>query len=72
MNRLAVLALSLALAACGSGARELLGTAQFEEKQFNPEHARELYQEIVTKYPDSPEATTARERLRVLDAPKQP
>jgi outer membrane protein assembly factor BamD (BamD/ComL family) len=46
--------------------RELFETAQFEEKQNNMEHARQLYQEIVTKYPASPLAKQAGERLAAL------
>jgi TolA-binding protein len=55
------------LVACGGGAKEMLETAQFEELQRNTTHARELYQEILRKYPDSPEATTAKERLAALE-----
>jgi TolA-binding protein len=66
--RAAALVLAIALVACGGGAGELLETAQFEELQRNTSHARELYQEIVTKYPDSPEAATAKERLKALEA----
>ena len=61
-------AIALALVACGGGASELYETAQFEELQRNTTHARELYREIVAKYPDSPEAAKARERLTALDA----
>jgi TolA-binding protein len=68
--RAAVAMLVLALAACGGGADELYETAQFEELQRNTTHARELYQEIVTKYPDSPEAAKAKERLQALEAAK--
>ena len=63
-----VAALTLVLAACGGGASELYETAQFEELQRNTTHARELYQEIVTKHPDSPEAAKAKERLQALEA----
>jgi TolA-binding protein len=69
--RAALLAAVLALAACGSGGAEaLLETAKLEEIQNNPTHARALYEEIVRRYPGSPEAKTADERLRAL-APKQ-
>ncbi|MBF0593220.1 MAG: outer membrane protein assembly factor BamD [Nitrospirae bacterium] len=47
----------------GKKDRELFETAQFEEKQNNPQHARQLYEEIITKYPDSEYAQKARERL---------
>jgi TolA-binding protein len=49
-------------------AKELLDTARFEEKQNNREHAVQLYQEIVAKYPGSPPAVTAKERLQALGA----
>ena len=55
------------LGACtGDKSKELFETAQFEEKQNNREHARQLYQEIVTKYPKSPLAKQAEERLATL------
>jgi TolA-binding protein len=65
--RTAIAALVLAVA-CGGGAKELLDTAEFEELQRNTTHARELYQEIVRKHPDSPEVAKAKERLQALDA----
>ncbi len=46
--------------------KELLETAQFEEKQHNIEHAVQLYREIVAKYPESDAARTAGERLDAL------
>jgi TolA-binding protein len=46
---------------------ELFETAQFEELQNNNEHARQLYEEIVQKYPDSDVARKAKERLTALD-----
>lgn len=61
-----VLLLALLLTACSGGPAELLDTAQLEERQFNADHAIELYQEIVAKHPDSKEAEVARERLRDL------
>ena len=63
---LVVLALAFCLAGCGGGAEQLLETAKLEELQRNPTHARELYQEIVRRYPDSAEARIAQERLRAL------
>ena len=53
---------------CGGGAREIYETAEFEEVQKNPAHARELYEQVRRQYPDSPEAGKAAERLRALDA----
>ena len=58
----------LVLAGCGSGADELLDTARLEETQQNRPHARELYQEILRKYPGTPQAKTAAERLEALGA----
>lgn len=67
MKRLVLLAMILVLAACSiDKSKELMETAQFEEKQNNKEHARKLYQEIVTKYPKSPLAKQAEERLAAL------
>ncbi|GFO62073.1 lipoprotein [Geomonas silvestris] len=50
----------------GDKAKELFETAQFEEKQHNNEHAEKLYNEIVSRYPDSVVAKQAQERLAVL------
>ena len=69
MKRLIVLALVLMafVGGCSSDkSNELLETARFEEKQNNNEHARKLYQEIVEKYPESPAAKEAQERLAAL------
>jgi len=54
-------------------AEELYMTAQFEERQKNLEHAKDLYQEILTKYPNSNYAKDAHGRLTILnqDKPKQ-
>ncbi|NVO00081.1 MAG: hypothetical protein HXX17_12200 [Geobacteraceae bacterium] len=62
----------LSLAACNSaniGAQQL-ETALFEEKQNNREHATRLYEEIVSKYPGSPNAKIAQEHLDKLKAGK--
>ncbi len=56
--------LVIALASCSDGGKRLYETAQFEEKQNNPEHAAELYEEIIEKYPESEFAAKARERLK--------
>lgn len=61
----------LATAGCsGDKGKQQLETAQFEEKQNNKEHAIQLYEEIVKKYPDSPNARIAAERLAVLKGSK--
>jgi hypothetical protein len=65
--RATALTVGLALAGCGGDkAEELFGTAQFEEKQNNQEHARQLYEEIVKDYPTSETAKKAAERLSQL------
>jgi TolA-binding protein len=69
-----VLLLVVSPAACTSAeraAQETYELAQFEQKQGNAEHARELYQDIVTKYPDTSWAEKARAGLSELQ-PAQP
>ena len=52
------------LAGCSGGAgKDLFETAQFEEKQHNREHAIQLYEEVVRKYPGSDYATKAAAKL---------
>jgi TolA-binding protein len=61
------LVFALALSACtGDSGKELFETAKFEEVQNNREHARELYEEILKKYPKSEYAKKAEERLKEL------
>lgn len=62
----------LAITACnsGNGGAQQLETARFEEKQNNKEHAVKLYEEIISKYPGSPNAKVAQERLTVLKGGK--
>ena len=60
-----------ALTACSSDhGKQQLETAQFEEKQNNKEHAMKLYEEVITKYPGTPNARTAQERLSALKGSK--
>jgi TolA-binding protein len=47
--------------------KELLETAQLEERQHNVVHAKQLYEDLVRLYPDSPQAETARTRLVSLN-----
>lgn len=70
---LLILAAVLTLAAAGCTAEkgaQQLETAQFEEKQNNREHAIKLYEEIISKYPGSPNAKIAQERLTALSGGK--
>ena len=73
MMRLKVLLLPVVLlliftgVACSSdSAQALFESAQLEERQNNTAHAKELYQEIMTKYPKSEYVSKAGERLREL------
>ena len=58
--------LAAALAACSSSADELLENARFEELQRNVPHATKLYQQILDRYPNTPEAEEAKARLAIL------
>lgn len=63
---LCVLLLSLTFACSGDKAKELLETAEFEERQVNLPHAKQLYEDVIRLYPASKEADTARMRLAAL------
>jgi ferritin-like protein len=66
--RLTLAFLILTVAACsGDKAKELLETAEFEERQHNESHAKQLYEDIVRLYPSSKEADVARTRLSQLN-----
>jgi TolA-binding protein len=43
-----------------------MDTAVLEEQQNNRAHARELYREVVERFPGTPQAAKAGERLRQL------
>lgn len=63
----AMTALAFMLAACsGRKAAELYDTAKFEELQNNREHAMQLYEQIIVRYPSSDYAVKAKERIDVL------
>lgn len=61
-----LLALALLVAGCGGGAEELMETAQLEELQNNRPHARQLYEQVIAKYPGTPQANEAAGRLKAL------
>jgi hypothetical protein len=63
---LPLLLLSVLPACSGDQAAQWLETAQFEERQNNVAHAKQLYEDIIRLYPDSQAATTARTRLDAL------
>ena len=57
----------LAFSACNGGKpKELLETAEFEERQMNLPHAKQLYEDVIRLYPTSKEAEQARARLAAL------
>ncbi len=58
---------SLLLGCSGDNAAELLETAEFEERQMNLPHAKQLYDDIVRLYPSSKQAELARARLAQLN-----
>lgn len=59
------------LTACGQDqAMQMLETAQFEERQQNLVHAKQLYEDILRQYPESTAAPTARARLDALQQTK--
>ena len=57
----------LGLGGCGEDPKQLFETAQFEEKQNNPAHARELYERVIQASPDSEWAQKAKERMEALE-----
>lgn len=66
-SQMIILFLSLVLTACsGDKPKELLETAELEERQHNVVHAKELYEDLVRLYPTSPQAEIARARLTSL------
>jgi TolA-binding protein len=63
----AVVLFCILIAACsGDKAKELLEMAEFEERQMNVPHAKQLYEELIRLYPSSQEAEKARARLTSL------
>ena len=57
----------LLLVGCpGNEAKMLFENAAFEESQMNWTHAKDIYQDLVTRYPSSKEAELARIRLEGL------
>ena len=67
-TKIAFIILFLLITACsGDKAKELLETAELEERQMNLPHARQLYEDVIRLYPTSKEADTARARLTKLD-----
>ena len=63
---------SLIVGCGGESPESLFETAQFEERQTNVAHARELYQRIILEHPDSEWAKKAKARLEQLEQPSVP
>lgn len=63
---LCVLGCVLLLSCSGDKAKDLLETAEFEERQMNLPHAKQLYEDVIRLYPNSKEAATAQARLAAL------
>ncbi len=61
-----VLGFLLLVGCFGEDAKLLFENAAFEESQMNWAHAREIYQDLVTRFPTSKEAELARLRLESL------
>ncbi len=56
----------LLLSCSGDKAKEMLETAEFEERQMNLPHAKQLYEDVIRLYPTSKEAAKAQARLAAL------
>ena len=52
-------------------ANTLYETALFEEKQFNYEHAKDLYFQILSEYPETETAQKAEQGLKRLELKKE-
>ncbi len=64
---LCILCCNLLLSCSGDKAKELLETAEFEERQMNLPHAKQLYDDVIRLYPSSKQAEIARTRLAQLN-----
>lgn len=64
---LCALCCMLLLSCSGDKAKELLETAELEDRQNNAAHAKQLYEDLIRLYPSSPEAEFARARLTSLN-----
>ena len=67
MSFVLMITLAIMLAACsGQKASELYDTAKFEELQNNREHAIQIYEQLIDRYPSSDYVLKAKERIDVL------
>jgi hypothetical protein len=66
--RIGTVLICVVLVACsGDKPKELLETAELEERQQNVAHAKQLYEDLVRLYPSSQQAEIAKKRLAVLN-----
>lgn len=66
-TQVSAMLLYVVLVACtGDQPKELLETAELEERQHNVAHAKQLYEDLVRLYPSSAQAEIARARLASL------
>ncbi len=63
---LCALCFMLLLSCSGDKAKEMLETAEFEERQMNLPHAKQLYEDVIRLYPTSKESEKAQARLAAL------
>ena len=62
-----MIVMAIATVGCsGNGAQQLFDTAKLEELQDNPDHARQLYQQVIDEYPGTECAKKAKARLTEL------
>jgi TolA-binding protein len=67
-----ILVFAVVLLSCSADkAVDLFETAQFEELQNNNEHAQQIYEDIIDKYPQSDSAKKAEERLIAIGKNKK-
>ena len=63
--------IALGLSGCtGDSAKEMYETAQFEKRQNNQTHAKQLYEAIIKDFPNGDYAKKAGERLAQLSQSK--
>lgn len=62
-----VVAVVIVLNSCGGDSpKSMFDTAQLEELQNNSKHAKEIYEDIISKHPNTEYAQKAKERLDKL------
>ncbi|WP_420265406.1 hypothetical protein [Candidatus Magnetominusculus dajiuhuensis] len=63
-----VAVVAVLLSSCvGDSPKSMFETARLEELQNNPKHAKELYEEIIRRHPNTGYAQKSKERLEKLN-----